>query len=362
MAITGKNILAGIRCGKAVSFENMAVAPLLRSKEKPEGPDYLILREAFEENVLRVTETSENGSVPELSVRNTGRLPVLILDGEELAGAKQNRVVNSSILIPPETKLIVPVSCTEAGRWEYRSAAFSDSDIIMSSNIRAKKSRSVSENLKASSSFRSDQGEVWNEIEIEANAYGVQSPTAAMKDTYEKHRDFMNEYTEKFRCVEGQAGCMVFQNGKPAGVELLSRPEKYAMLHEKILRSYAISKLRITRDADYTDYSHNSEHGQQGKHSNDTDYSVSQKEFESELSGIMAVDAACFPSVGLGDDCRLREENIAGSALRYEEETIHAAVFWLDDDRQKEKERKRRQFHEGVMSSYRERRDRATYE
>ena len=344
MGLTGADIFAGIHCGKAISFENMAVAPLIRNEDDPKGLEYLILREAFEQDVLMVTETSEHGSVPELAVRNTGKVPVLIIDGEELSGAKQNRVVNTSVLIPPETKLVVPVSCTEAGRWNYRSAVFCDSDIIMSSNIRAKKSRSVSENLTFSSSFRSDQGEVWNEIEMEARAYGVHSPTAAMKDTLEKNRESVNQYTNKFRYVEGQVGCLVFLNGKPAGFEMLSRPEKYAMLHEKILRSYGISKLRIMQNVDYIDYS------------------VSQKEFESAISGIMAIDAACFPSVGLGEDCRLRQGKIAGSALRYEEETIHGAVFWLDDEIKKEKRREGIYVIDDEMAPYRERRDRAAHE
>lgn len=340
MAIPGTDIFAGIRCGDAVAFENMAVAPLIHIDEEQEGLEYLILREAFEANVLRVTETSENGSVPELAVRNTGTLPVLILDGEELSGAKQNRVVNTSVLVPPETKLIVPVSCTEAGRWDYRSASFSDSDLIMSSTIRAKKSRSVSEHLDASASFHSDQGEVWNEIEREADVYGVRSPTRAMKDTVEKNRDAMNRYTTTFRCVEGQAGCLVFLNGRPAGLELLSRPEKYAMLHTKILRSYAVTKFLNTKKAVRR---------------------ISQTEFEKELSDMTAAAAECFPSVGLGDDCRIREETLAGSALRYEGETIHAALFRLDADTERERKGNREGYSEGRMSSFRERRGRVVY-
>lgn len=340
MAITGTDILAGIRCGEAVISENMAVAPLIRHEGPPDGPEYLVLREAFDADVLRVTETSESGTVPELVVRNTGKLPVLILDGEELAGAKQNRVVNTSVLVPPETKIVVPVSCTEAGRWNYRSASFADSDLIMSSTIRAKKSRSVSENLKTSSSFRSNQGEVWSEIEREADACGVRSATGAMKDTYETHRERMKEQADKFSLVDGQAGCLVFLNGRPAGLELLSRPEKYALLHEKVLRSYAVSTLRNRQKAVLR---------------------VSQTDVEKRFSEIMPVRAECFPSVGLGDDCRLRETTMAGSALRYEGETIHAAVFWLDANT-RNGQANSGDHSGGRMSSYRERRARIVFD
>lgn len=337
MEITGINILAGINCGKGVSFGNMTVAPLIREVGIQEGCEYLILSEALKESILRVTEISESGSVPELAVRNTGKLPVLILDGEELTGAKQNRVVNTSILVPPETKIIVPVSCTEAGRWDYRSAHFSDSDIMMSRNIRAKKSRSVSENLGRNIGFRSDQSEVWDEIEKEARAYGVNSPTAAMKDTHEKHRDMMWKYIDAFKAENGQAGCLVFINGSPAGCELLSRPEKYAMLHQKIIRSYVIDALKEKRNAGC---------------------SISQDAFNRAFSDIGEVTAECFPSVGLGEDCRIRERLITGSALRYENTTINLTAFWLEEAGRNPGNHDEERFYGGRMSSYRERRNR----
>ena len=314
MAITGSDILAGISCGDAVSFGNMAVAPLVRNAEAAEGPEYLILREAFEAGFLQVSEVSESGSVPELVVRNTGKLPILILDGEELAGAKQNRVVNTSILVPPEAKIVVPVSCTESGRWSYRSAHFSDSDVMMSRNIRAKKARSVSESLERSSEFSSNQGEVWEEIRMEARACGVESPTGAMKDTHERHRGSMGKYNEAFQLVDGQTGCLVFLRGEAAGCELLSRPEKYAMLHQKIIGSYAMDAL-------------------QSHHGSDDRNPVPQKAFEQAMDAIGNIKAECFPSVGLGEDCRIREGRITGSALRYENVSIHAAVFWLEEER-----------------------------
>jgi ARG and Rhodanese-Phosphatase-superfamily-associated Protein domain len=35
---------------------------------------------------------------------------VLILDGEELVGAKQNRIVNVTILVVTQSEIVIPVS------------------------------------------------------------------------------------------------------------------------------------------------------------------------------------------------------------------------------------------------------------
>ncbi|MDP9437654.1 MAG: hypothetical protein M3P49_02760, partial [Actinomycetota bacterium] len=91
--------------------------------EEEEG--MTLLEVALEGGSLRVEEIGESGSVPELRVVNGGCTAVLILEGDELIGAKQNRVVNSSVLVAASSELVLPVSCVERGRWSYRSPVFS---------------------------------------------------------------------------------------------------------------------------------------------------------------------------------------------------------------------------------------------
>ena len=89
---------------------------------------YLTLKEALEKRLLIVKEVSAEASVPELKVINNADVPMLLLDGEELAGAKQNRVLNTSVLVKEKSELIIPVSCTEQGRWSYQTDEFSNSE------------------------------------------------------------------------------------------------------------------------------------------------------------------------------------------------------------------------------------------
>jgi hypothetical protein len=62
---------------------------------------------------LTITETSEAGTVPELAVGNPTDDDVLLYDGEELGGAKQNRILDISVLVAARTTLTIPVSCVE---------------------------------------------------------------------------------------------------------------------------------------------------------------------------------------------------------------------------------------------------------
>ena len=71
--------------------------------------DYMLSSEAIPLGLLSVTEVSAAGSVPELLVTSTADKMILLLDGEQLVGAKQNRILNTSILLMPRAKTKIPV-------------------------------------------------------------------------------------------------------------------------------------------------------------------------------------------------------------------------------------------------------------
>src|SRR5437667_4791990 len=91
--------------------------PLIRHNGAIREPDYLLLEDAISQGKVRVTELHAGGSVPELRLENAANLPVLVVDGEELVGAKQNRVLNLTVLAPAKQTIVIPVSCVEDARW-----------------------------------------------------------------------------------------------------------------------------------------------------------------------------------------------------------------------------------------------------
>src|SRR5437762_1929996 len=99
------------RLGSVVTSGALSVIPVYCS-EAADATGYRTLSEAIALGEVLVNERSQ-ASVGELRVVNNGALPVLILDGEEVVGGLQNRVVNTTLLIPAKTIFDLPVSCIE---------------------------------------------------------------------------------------------------------------------------------------------------------------------------------------------------------------------------------------------------------
>jgi hypothetical protein len=157
-----KNYLEQLKIGRKQSYKNLALYPLLSTCSL--GLEYPLLDEALNKNLIEIVEKDRGGSVPELRVMNKSPKMILILDGEELVGAKQNRIVNTTILVKGNATIVIPVSCVEHGRWSYDTPQFHSKKRMMSSNLRAMKSEQVNYSIKSSGEFRSDQSAIWDGI------------------------------------------------------------------------------------------------------------------------------------------------------------------------------------------------------
>jgi hypothetical protein len=308
MDATIKKFLTSFEFGELLHFKNMGVIPILSSFD--DSLEYLTLKEALDMQVLTITEVSKEGSVPELKVINSADIPVLLLDGEEVVGAKQNRVLNTSILVSEKSELIIPVSCTEQGRWAYREREFSDSDTLMSTKLRRIKAQTVSDTLADSQEFRSDQGTVWTAISELSEDAGAHSETGAMKEAYEVKKADLNDYLSAFPVVPNQKGLISFIDGEVVGFDFLSSEAAYGLLHPKLVKSYAMDAiLQDTKFSDAPDV---------GK-------------AEVFIREAQKCKEKKYESVGQGWDYRYEGKALVGSALKLENQVIHMAFFTITD-------------------------------
>ncbi len=299
----GAALVELLELGAAQTKRGLAVFPLFAKTDG--GPWYVTLAEAIGSGQARVTEVDEGGSVPNLSIVNKGDARILVLDGEEVRGAKQNRVLNTTILVGKHSSLVIPVSCTEHGRWHYEgSADFSAAEFVAERDVRREMRRTVSEAVASGFGFSSDQGAVWGRVADLHEKHGVHSPTGAQREVFQKKKPDLDALLAAFPLVEGQQGMLVVHGDEIVGLDLVSIPEKYARLHDKLLRSYAFEALVSDRTA--------------------ADDPALGRAF---LERIADLQAQSFKSPGLGWDLRFEGNGVLGSVLTYRGRMIHAAFF-----------------------------------
>ena len=297
--------LGQAKVGRKQSYKNLAIYPFLSTYSI--ALDYILLDEALKEALIEVVEVDEAGDVPNLKVINKSERMVLILDGEELVGAKQNRIVNTTILIPGKTTIVIPVSCVEQGRWRYDTPKFRSEERVMAPRMRAEKAKHVHRSLKQSEHFVANQGAIWGRIGQIAQRRGVVSQTLAMSEIYEKDRSSIKEYAEHFKLIDGQVGAVFMINGEVVGLDTFGKAESFSKVFNKLVESYALDAI---------------------------DWFEPKKEYKalrSNVTKFLKSSQKCsveiHEGVGLGTDCRLESDKVTGFALAMDEKILHLSVF-----------------------------------
>ena len=233
--------LPEVQVGDPLRHEAVAVFPLFGPAGG--GADYLLADEAMAAGTVTVEEVSEGGSVPTLVVNNQTESLVLFLEGEELRGAKQNRVLNTSVLVAARAKTTIPVSCVEQGRWRYTSRSFGHGGSHSSPKLRHVLKKSVSDSALGGQGHGSDQGAVWKEVSRQMGSLGAESATGAMSDTYEAYRGRLAEFAGRLQYPEGATGLAVAVGGTVVSVDLFDKPLTCRKVWDRLLTGVVLDAL-----------------------------------------------------------------------------------------------------------------------
>jgi hypothetical protein len=297
-------ILDKVSLGTPSAYRNLTLTPILLKNGPLSSIEPTSLEEALAAGTLRVSEVSAEGHVPELRVENSGEAPVLILDGEELVGAKQNRIVNVTILVPPHSEIVIPVSCIEAGRWGYSRPSFAAAGRVLNPEIRSRKAEAVTRNLKAKKLRFSDQRAVWDGVDKMLYALGAASPTRALSDGFEERGNAIDDFVAAFKLQPGQVGILYRIGGVLAGLDLFASERSFAGAFPKLTRGSALQAL--------------------AGYEKDGRPSLDESGF---LRAALTAPADSFPAVGLGEELRIDTETIGGGALRLDGGLVHLFAF-----------------------------------
>lgn len=207
------------------------------------GLDYVTFADAQGGGCAEITEIDGQGAVSILEVRTSSDLPVLMIDGEILLGLKQNRVLNTTILVPAKSTLKIPVSCVEAGRWRRATSKASRADYGLSPKIRAMQRHSVTLSARAAGKFVADQSAVWAEVAGSLGDLGVESETLAYSDIEKQRGPEIENRLTQLQPEPGQTGVLALIGGEPVAFDLFDRSSTLARMWQGLIGSYIADSL-----------------------------------------------------------------------------------------------------------------------
>jgi hypothetical protein len=293
-----------IRVGEPAVHGVLTVFPLFA---EPTGRvRYQLADEAMASGSITVEEVNQAGSVPTLQVENRLDIAVLFLEGEELRGAKQNRVLNTTVLIAATSKATIPVSCVEQGRWRYTSRHFGSAGLHASSKLRHVLKKSVDRSAREGQGHGSDQSAVWSEVQRQMASLGSSSPTGAMADTYDSKRDRLVEFRTVLRYADGACGLAVGIGGKVVSVDLFDNAATCQKVWDRLLTGFVMDALEPGVVSDRPD----------------------NKDVGDKLAALREAPWRQTPAAGAGEEYRAEWEHVQhASVLTCDGVALHASLI-----------------------------------
>ena len=212
------------RCGTLAAFPLYAERTLLPDRTL----DYVLSHEAQGAGTCVVRELAKP-KVGEVMVENTGDRPVLFLEGEELVGAKQNRVVLSSILVSAGSQVALPVFCVERGRWDPSS------ENLKTGAHAPPTMRCLFKGGSSLPRHKDGQVEVWRFITSKHLATKTFSPKGNMSDIFREHPTVVQELRRDLQYPEGASGIAVAIDGRTVGIDLFDKPETLRKVWDRLV-------------------------------------------------------------------------------------------------------------------------------
>ncbi|MBD3286114.1 hypothetical protein GF359_06340 [candidate division WOR-3 bacterium] len=294
-----RNVSGKVTIMPGIATENLRIFPLTYSGSHK---SFTPFSQALDKGWIVVSEKNE-GEVNTILVKNKGNSTVFVMAGEVVKGAKQDRMIENDMLIPPKSDwLEVACYCTEHGRWSGTTKQFAEADINVSPSVRANARK------------EKDQSKVWEKVaENQEDILGAQSSTGAFRHIYEDkgyqtNRD--NYYTKLKDLPEDNSsikGVVVCVGEDILCVDLFGSNELLNHLWPKLLESYIVEAMRY--------------------YSKEDEGSVSLSEAKRFLGAYAEVDVKDEFTPGSGDLYEIQSRDAAGSALLSEGSLVHSDLF-----------------------------------
>ncbi len=290
------NYLKNIQISNFIEYKNLRIYPLnLKAEQNKEN--YITLDEAMENNWIKVKESGE-GIVNFVKVKNNSDNLILLLTSEIITGAKQDRMIENDVLLPPYSKWIqISVYCVEHGRWNGISEEFKSSKYSAPSKIRQ------------SAKIDESQQVIWSNITERLKAEKIISPTENLKASLEdkKLQNKITAYEEKLANIpalsKSTIGVIVTTSNQIMCLDLFANNRLLNKYWSKLLKSYIMDSINSKKST------------------------VSIGEVKKFFQDINNSEFSSIGTPGLGQLYKIKSNNGKGSLLEYNNSLIHMDFF-----------------------------------
>ena len=264
---------------------------------------YLSFSEAIAKNQVQISEVNKEGLLTKLSVSNKSSDNIIILNGELIIGTqiRQDRIVDSTVLIPGYATVLINTFCGEQYRWSPRlSNKISTSESLYFSSGRANNAADINTKL-------SKQCRIWSEISEKISDFNVKSFTNSVDQIYKKKKVNVEEIVNFFKIPSEAVGVALGINHQLVNIDIFSNNCMLQIYLPKIIRSIALDSFKKISKKSY----------------------LKKKDVHRFLRQIHQANKQKRKVVEgtLGEELQFNSETVAGSILYHKEQTVHFSAF-----------------------------------
>ena len=264
---------------------------------------YLSLSEAIDKNQVQISEVNKKGLLTKLSVSNKSSDNIIILNGELIIGTqiRQDRIVDSTVLIPGYATVLINTFCGEQYRWSPRlSNKISTSESLYFSSGRANNAADINTKL-------SKQCRIWSEISEKISDFNVKSFTNSVDQIYKKKKVNVEEIVNFFKIPSEAVGVALGINHQLVNIDIFSNNYMLQTYLPKIIRSIALDSFKKISKKSYLK--------KKNVHRFLRQIHQANKQKRKVIEGT------------LGEELQFNSESVAGSILYHKEQTVHFSAF-----------------------------------
>ena len=264
---------------------------------------YLSFSEAIAKNQVQISEVNKEGLLTKLSVSNKSSDNIIILNGELIIGTqiRQDRIVDSTVLIPGYATVLINTFCGEQYRWSPRlSNKISTSESLYFSSGRANNAADINTKL-------SKQCRIWSEISEKISDFNVKSFTNSVDQIYKKKKVNVEEIVNFFKIPSEAVGVALGINHQLVNIDIFSNNCMMQIYLPKIIRSIALDSFKKISKKSY----------------------LKKKDVHRFLRQIHQANKQKRKVVegALGEELQFNSESVAASILYHKEQTVHFSAF-----------------------------------